>query len=151
MKGKTVKESRAQMTHLVLPIHANMRGTAFGGAILSLADSVAYICAARHAGPNCVTVGVDRVSFLEPIAVGEVVTLLASVNYVGATSMEVGIRIEAENLKNGKRRHTTSCYFTLVCLDERSRPKKVPPLVCQTPDDKRRFKEAKKRREGRTE
>ncbi|MBI4358405.1 MAG: acyl-CoA thioesterase [Candidatus Omnitrophica bacterium] len=147
MKEKKVSESRTEMSQLMLPQHANIAGTVYGGAILSIADSVAYVCAARHAGPNCVTVSVDQVDFREPVRIGELVTFKASVNYVGRTSMEIGIRIEAENLKTGERRHTNSCYITMVALDDRGKPVEVPRLICETEVERRRFREGQIRRE----
>lgn len=144
---KTVKESRTEMSQLMMPQHANFAGVVYGGTILSITDSVAYVCAARHAGPNCVTVSVDRVDFREPIKIGELVTFLASVNYVGRTSMEIGIKIFAEDLKTGAKRHTNSCYFTMVCLDDRGRPKEIPRLTLETEEEKRRSEAGKKRRE----
>ncbi|MBI4372817.1 MAG: acyl-CoA thioesterase [Candidatus Omnitrophica bacterium] len=131
----------------MMPQHANIAGTVYGGAILSIADSAAYVSAARHAGPHCVTVSVDQVDFRDPIRIGELVTFKASINYVGRTSMEVGIRIEAENLETGKKRHTNSCYFTMVALDESGKPTPVPNLICETAVEKRRFKEGQIRRE----
>ncbi len=145
--SKTVKDSKTEMSQLMLPAHANFAGVVYGGTILSVADSVAYVCAARHAGPNCVTVSVDRVDFREPIKIGELVTFQASVNYAGRTSMEVGIKILAEDLKTGSKRHTNSCYFTMVCLDDKGRPHEVPKLIPETPDEKRRHEDGKKRRE----
>ncbi|OIO36109.1 MAG: acyl-CoA thioesterase [Candidatus Omnitrophica bacterium CG1_02_46_14] len=145
---KTVSQSKTEMSQLMMPQHENFGGTIYGGAILSIADSVAYVCAARHAGPHCVTVSVDRVDFHEPIRVGELLTFLASINYVGHSSMEVGIKIVSENLKNGAKRHTNSCYFTLVYLDDQGRPKEVPRLVPETADEKRRFEAGRKRREA---
>src|SRR3989338_11078813 len=137
MKEKKVSESRTEMSQLMLPQHANIAGTIYGGAILFIADSVAYVCAARHAGPNCVTVSFDQVDFREPIRIGELVTFKASVNYVGRTSMEIGIRIEAENLKTGERRHTNSCYITMVALDDKGKPVPVPRLICETEIEKK--------------
>lgn len=147
MKAKTVSESKTQMSQLMLPEHANFAGTVHGGAILSMADNVAYVCAARHAGPRCVTVSVDRVDFRQPIRIGELVTFFASVNYVGNASMEVGIKILSEDLATAKKRHTNSCYFTMVYLDKNGRPKKVPRLVAETADEKRRFLQGKARRQ----
>src|SRR3990167_3958589 len=98
MPAKKVSDSKTEMSQLMMPQHANFAGTIYGGTILSIADSVAYVCAARHAGPNCVTVSVDRVNFRESIRIGELVTFVASVNYVGRSSMEVGIKIMTENL-----------------------------------------------------
>ncbi len=130
-----------------MPQHSNIAGTVYGGQILSIADSAAYVCAARHAGPRCVTVSVDQVDFREPIKIGQLVTFRASVNYVGKTSMEIGIRIEAENLETGEKRHTNSCYFTMVALDAAGKPTEVPRLICETESEKRRFREGQIRRE----
>src|SRR3989338_6436063 len=135
--SKKVSESRTEMSQLMMPQNANMFGTVYGGTILSIADSVAYVCASRHAGPSCVTVSVDQVDFRHPIRIGELVNFKASVNYVGRTSMEVGIRIEAENLKTGKKRHTNSCYITMVSLDESGKPTPVPRLICETEIEKK--------------
>ena len=147
MTAKTVSQSKTEMSQLMLPQHTNLAGTVYGGVVLSIADSAAYVCAARHAGPRCVTVSVDQVDFREPIRVGEVVTFKASVNYVGRTSMEVGIRIEAEDLKTGRKRHTNSCYMTLVALNQKGRPAPVPRLMCESAVEKRRFQEGQIRRE----
>ena len=149
MQAKTVKESKTEMSQLMLPQHANFAGTVYGGVILFIADSVAYVCAARHAGPRCVTVSVDRVHFHDPILIGELVTFTASVNFVGKTSMEIGIKILAEDLETGKKRHTNSCYFTMVCLNDKGRPKEVPRLIPETEDEKRRHSDGEKRRKAR--
>ena len=146
MLGRTVKESKTEISQLMVPEHVNLRGTVYGGAILYLADGVAYVCAARHAGPDCVTVSVDKVEFHEPIRLGELVTFLASVNYVGCSSMEIGIKIYAEDLATGKKRHNNSCYFTMVCLDGTGRPKEVPRLIPESGEEKRHFEAGKKRR-----
>src|SRR3989338_4483143 len=135
VQAKKVSESRTEMGKLMLPQHANIAGTVYGGVILFIADSVAYVCAARHAGPRCVTVSVDRVEFREPIWIGEVVSFFASVNFVGRSSMEIGIKIVAEDLKTGQKRHTNSCYFTMVCLDDQGRPKEAPRLVPATEEE----------------
>ena len=147
MREKKVSESKTEMSQLMLPQNANIAGTVYGGVILYIADSVAYVCASRHAGPNCVTVSFDQVDFREPIRVGELVTFKASLNYVGRTSMEVGIRIEAENLETGERRHTNSCYVTMVALDKNGKPTEAPRLICETPLEKKRFREGQIRRE----
>lgn len=146
MNAKTVRESQTEMSQLMMPQHINLAGTVYGGVIVSIADSVAYVCAARHAGPNCVTVSIDQLDFREPIRIGELVTFKASVNYVGRTSMEIGIRIEAEDLKTGKKRHTNSCYFTMVALDEKGRPTPVSRLAPETEIEKKRFAAGEKRR-----
>lgn len=146
MEAKRVADSKSEMNQLMMPQHANFAGVIYGGTILSIADSVAYVCAARHAGPKCVTVSVDRVEFREPIRIGELVTFLASVNYVGRTSMEIGIKIMTEDFVTGKKRHTNSCYFTMVCLDDQGRPKEVPRLIAETDEEKRRYAGGERRR-----
>lgn len=149
MTPKTVASSKTEMSQLMMPQHANHAGFVHGGVILSIADNAAYVCAARHAGPSCVTVSVDRVDFREPIHIGEVVTFQASVNFVGRTSMEVGIRIMAEDLETGKKRHTNSCYFTMVLVDAKGHPQPVPGLISETDDEKRRQRDGALRRELR--
>jgi uncharacterized protein (TIGR00369 family) len=139
------------MSELMMPNMANNMGNVFGGVILSLVDRAAAVAAIRHARRPCVTVSVDRVDFHEPIYLGELVTALASVNYAGRTSMEVGVRIEAENLLTGKRRHTNSCYVTYVAIDETGRPTEVAPVVPETETEKRRFAAAAQRRRQRLE
>jgi uncharacterized protein (TIGR00369 family) len=149
MKGRPARESEAIMSELMMPQHANNMGNVFGGVILSLVDRAAAVAAIRHARKPCVTVSVDKVNFKEPIRVGEYVTALARVNYSGRTSMEVGVKIIAENVLTGEKRHTNSCYLTYVALDEQGRPSAVPPVVPETPDEKRRFDRAAKRRATR--
>ncbi len=143
--GKKVSESQTEISQLVIPQYANLFGTVHGGAILSMADSVAYVCAARHAGPRCVTVSVDRVDFREPVRIGELLIFKASVNFTGRTSVMVGIKILAEDLKTGNKRHTNSCYFTFVSLDENDRPKPVPRVIPETEEEKRRYAESEAR------
>lgn len=132
-----------------MPNMANNMGNVFGGVILSLVDRVAAVVATRHARRPCVTVSVDQVDFKEPIYLGELVTAQASVNFTGRTSMEVGVRIESENLLTGKRRWTNSCYVTYVAVDERGKPTAVPPAVPETDEEKRRYKAAEARRTHR--
>jgi acyl-CoA hydrolase len=134
------------MTVLMTPDMANFSGNVHGGAILKYLDSVAYACASRYSGSYVVTLSVDRVVFRQPIHVGELVTFLASVNYTGSTSMEIGIKVVTENIQKGLVRHTNSCYFTMVAVDEDRNPVKVPPLQADTEEQKRRFLEAEKRR-----
>lgn len=134
-----------------MPQHANNLGHVFGGVILSMLDRVAAVAAIRHARQNCVTVSVDRVDFREPIRLGDLVVMRASVNYVGRTSMEVGVRVEAENLMTGERRHTNSCYVTFVAIDENHRPVRIPPVEPETEDEKRRYLAAQERRRRRLE
>ncbi len=143
---RPVTESQTTMTELMMPSMANNRGNVFGGVILSLVDKVAAVSAIRHAGGPCVTVSVDRIDFREPIHLGELVIAKASVNFVGKTSMEVGVRVEAEHVPSGKRRHTNSCYLTFVAIDESGRPRQVSPIVPQSDEEKRRHEAAKTRR-----
>ncbi len=137
------------MTVLMTPDMANFSGNVHGGAILKYLDSVAYACASRYSGSYVVTLSVDRVVFRQPIHVGELVTFLASVNFTGSTSMEIGIKVVTENIQQGLVRHTNSCYFTMVAVDEHRKPVQVPPLQTDTEDQKRRFEQAEKRRDYR--
>jgi acyl-CoA hydrolase len=149
MKAHHPRESETVMSELMMPQHANIMGNVFGGVVLSLVDRIAAVCAIRHAQKQCVTVSVDKVDFREPIHVGELLTGFARVNYAGKTSMEVGVKIIAEHLITGEKRHTNSCYLTFVALDEHGKPAPVPPIVPETPDEKRRFERAAKRRTSR--
>jgi len=137
------------MSEIMTPDKANFGGNVHGGFILSLLDRVAYSCAARYCQHYAVTLSVDEVQFKKPIHVGELVTFYAKVNYTGNTSMEIGIKVMAENLLTGEKRHTNSCFFTMVAVDENFRPCKVPPLNPSSKTDKRRFEAAKLRREMR--
>jgi acyl-CoA hydrolase len=137
------------MTVLMTPDMANFSGNVHGGAILRLLDGVAYACASRYAGCYVVTLSVDRVIFREPIHVGELVTFLASVNYTGKTSMEIGIKVVTENIQQRLVRHANSCYFTMVAVDDNRNPLQVPPLELATEEQKRRFAEAERRRAHR--
>ena len=139
------------MSELMMPNMANILGNVFGGVILSLVDRAAAVAATRHSRRPCVTVSVDRVDFHQPIHVGELVTALASVNFTGRTSMEVGVRIEAENLLTGERRHTNSCYVTYVAIDDQGRPMPVLPVLPESETEKRRFAAAAERRRRRLE
>lgn len=149
LTARPVSASTAVMSELMMPTMANNLGNVFGGVILSLVDRVAAVTAIRHARQTCVTVSFDRVVFHEPIHLGELVTAKASVNFVGRTSLEVGVSIEAENLMSGVRRHTNSCYVTFVAIDARGKPVPVPPVVPETDEQRRRFEAAKARRAGR--
>ena len=149
MPGRHASDSEAVMTELMMPNHANIMGNVFGGVILSLVDRVAAVAAIRHARRPCVTVSVDKVDFREPIRIGELVIAHARVNFTGRTSMEVGVKIVAENIITGDRRHTNSCYVTYVALDDKGEPTAVPPIVPQTPDEKRRWDRAARRRADR--
>lgn len=150
MPPKPVAHSRTTLTELMIPSYANFGGKIHGGIILSLMDKVAYVCATKHAGAYCVTVSVDGVNFRQPVEVGDLVSLLASVNYVGRTSLIVGIKVIAENVRLGTVTHTNTSYFTMVAKDDENNPTEVPPLLLESPDDVRRFLEAIQRRELRT-
>jgi acyl-CoA hydrolase len=139
------------MTVLMTPDTANFSGKVHGGAILKLLDQVAYACASRYAGSYVVTLSVDQVMFRQPIHVGELVTFLASVNHTGNSSMEVGIKVIAENIREKVVRHVNSCFFTMIAVDDDGRPTKVPPLGPQTADERRRFAAAGIRRAMRRE
>ena len=149
MQGRHPRESDTVMSELMMPQHANIMGNVFGGVLLSLVDRVAAVAAIRHARRPCVTVSVDKVNFREPIKVGELVTAMARVNFTGHTSMEVGVKVIAENVITGERRHTNSCYLTYVALDDHGVPTEVPPVLPETPDEKRRYDRAAQRRATR--
>jgi len=146
---KPVSFSQTTLTELMIPSYANFGGKIHGGILLSLIDKVAYACASRHAATYCVTVSVDGVDFLKPVEVGDLVSLMASVNYVGRTSLVIGIRVIAENVRNGIQRHTNTSYVTMVAKGEDDLPSVVPPLLLENEADGRRFLEAMKRRELR--
>jgi acyl-CoA hydrolase len=149
--SRTVKESQHETSEIMMPQHANNLGHVFGGVILAMMDRTAAVAAVRHARLPCVTASIDRVDFREPIYVGDLVVMRASVNYAGRTSMEVGVRVEAEDLLTGRRRHTNSCYLTFVAVDRAGRPVEVPELVPETPEEVRRYQEAAARRKRRLE
>lgn len=149
LEPRPVSLSRTTLTELMIPAYANFGGKIHGGILLSLMDKVAYACASRHAGTYCVTVSVDGVDFLQPVEVGDLVSLHASVNFVGNTSLDVGIRVVAENVRTGAQRHTNTSYFTMVAKDDNHKPTQVPPLLLEEPEDARRFLEAITRHELR--
>lgn len=147
--AKAVYESQHETSELMMPHHANNLGHVFGGVMLSMMDKTAAVAAFRHCRLNVVTASIDRVDFREPIHVGDLVVMKASVNYVGRTSMEVGVRVEAEELLTGRRRHTNSCYLTFVAVDGNGRPIEIPTVVAETPDQVRRHQAAEQRRKVR--
>lgn len=149
--SKSVRESQHETSELMMPHHGNNLGTVFGGVMLSMMDKTAAVAAFRHCRLNVVTASIDRVDFREPIHVGDLVVMKASVNFVGTTSMEVGVRVEAEELLTGRRRHTNSCYLTFVAVDRDGRPVGVPDLIAETPDEVRRYQAAQQRRRRRLE
>jgi acyl-CoA hydrolase len=148
---KTVRESQHETSELMMPQHANNLGHVFGGVILSMMDKTAAIAAFRHSRASVVTASIDRVEFREPIHVGDLVVMKSSVNFVGRTSMEVGVRVEAEDLMTGRRRHTNSCYLTFVAVDHNGRPIEVPELRPETEAEQRRHAAASDRRRRRLE
>jgi len=148
---KPVHESQHETSELMMPEHANNMGHVFGGVILSMMDKSAAIAAFRHSRASVVTASIDRVDFRQPIHPGDLVLMKASVNYAGRTSMEVGVRVEAEELITGRRRHTNSCYLTFVAVDRNGRPIEVPEVRPETDDEKRRFAAAIDRRRRRLE
>lgn len=149
MQAKKPEESRISMSYMMLPQDTNQYGRIHGGVILKYIDTTAGVVSSRHSRKNTVTVCLDRTDFLLPIFVGELVTFKANVNMVGKTSMEVGVRVEAENLTTGEVRHTNSAYLTMVALDENGKPTSVPPLLLENETDKRREREAQTRRKQR--
>lgn len=147
--GRRVSDSKTTMTEMVLPQHTNALGSVFGGVIMSWIDICGAITAQRHARLPVVTASIDYLQFVKPVMIGWTVNLKASINYVGQTSMEVGVRIDAENPRTGEMFHTASAYLSFVALDERRNPLPVAPLILETEDEKRRNADAKKRREAR--
>lgn len=145
--ARPVRDSQTTITELMIPSYANFGGKIHGGILLSLMDKVAYACASKHAGTYCVTVSVDKVEFLQPVEVGELVSLKASVNYVGRTSLIVGIRVEALDVRTGFVKHTNSSYFTMVAKSEDNKPVPVPRLILQNEEDIKRFIESMRMRE----
>ena len=136
---KTVQESRITISELMLPSHSNFSGKIHGGYVLSLMDQIAFACASKHSGAYCVTASVDKVDFLLPIEVGELVTMKASINYTGNTSMVVGVRVESENVRTGKVKHCNSSYFTMVAKDDNGLNIKIPGLILRNKAELRRY------------
>ena len=128
---------------------ANTAGNVHGGTIMKLCDEVGGIAAIRHSGQKVVTAGMDRMTFVQPVLVGQLVTVRATVNAAWRTSMEVGVRVESENVQSGQRMHTSTAYLTMVAIDDDGRPAPVPPIDCETEDERRREREAQVRRENR--
>jgi len=149
MQEKTVKEGTIIMSQVMQLHDANLAGNVHGGVIMYMIDNTAGVAAVRHAHSNVVTASIDRLDFHHPVYVGDLVTLKASINMVGRTSMEVGVRVESENIVTGKIRHTASAYLTMVALDEKGHPLEIPPLVPETDEEIRRNREARSRRDMR--
>ncbi|WP_338764364.1 acyl-CoA thioesterase [Bernardetia sp. ABR2-2B] len=136
---KHIKESKVTITQLMLPSHSNFSGKIHGGHILNLMDQIAFACASKHSGNYCVTASVNKVDFLNPIEVGELVTLKASINFTGRTSMVVGLRITSENVITGVTKHCNSSYFTMVAKDQDGKSTPVPGIILTTKEEIRRF------------
>ena len=149
MTGKSAKESKVEMTEMVLPTHTNQLGTIFGGQIMSWIDIAASVAATRHSRSVCVTASIDALHFVSPVPLGYILNIYASVNYAHKTSMEIGVRLDSEDPVTGHRTHVATSYLTFVALDHNRRPKNVPPLIPETDVEKRRYNEAILRRDGR--
>ena len=149
MDAKKVKDSSVVIAQVMIPQDANPAGNVHGGVIMKLIDTAAAVAASRHARCNTVTASIDRLDFHHPVYVGDLLFFKAGLNMAGRTSMEVGVRVEAENIITGEVRHTASAYLTFVALGENGRPREVPPLLIETEEEIRRNREAKIRREAR--
>ena len=149
MDNKKISDSKVQIAQVMMPEHSNAAGNVHGGYILKLVDQASAIVAARHTHQNCVTASVDRMDFISPVYIGNLVFAMASINYTGKISMEIGVRIEAECLKTGTHTHVGSAYLTFVALGENDKPVEIPQIIPETDEEKRRYDEAKKRREIR--
>ena len=149
MEGKSVKDSSVITAQMMIPQDANPAGNVHGGVVVKIIDEAAGVVAARHARSNVVTASIDRMDFHLPIFVGDLLFFKASLNYVGRTSMEIGVRVEAENLLTGDVKHAASAYLTYVALARDGRPAQVPPLILETGEEQRRNREARARREMR--
>jgi len=151
MEGRFVRESKSEYSEIALPIYANPLGDLLGGRVMHLVDMAAALAASRHSRRPVVTASIDHMSFLHPVLIGQLVVLRSSVNRCFRTSMEVGVKVMVEDLGTGEVRHTSSAYLTFVALDRDGRPTAVPPAIPETPDEKRRYDEAGRRRELRLE
>jgi uncharacterized protein (TIGR00369 family) len=145
---KSATESKVSITELMQPSHSNFGGKVHGGYILNLMDQIAFACSSKHSQSYCVTASVNRVDFLNAVEVGDLLTLKASINYTGRTSMVVGVRVEAENIISGKKRHCNSSYFTMVAKDEKGKNLKVPGLIIEDKEGMRRFARSKERKQS---
>ena len=149
MEGNKISDSKVEIAQVMMPEHSNAAGNVHGGYILKLVDQAGAIVAARHTHNNVVTASLDRMDFISPVYIGNLVFAKASVNFVSNTSMEIGVRVEAECLRTGTHTHVGSAYLTFVALDENDKPIMIPKLILETEEDKHRFEEAKNRRELR--
>jgi acyl-CoA hydrolase len=149
MEAKRVKDSSVITAQMMIPQDANPAGNVHGGVVVKIIDEAAGVVAARHARTNVVTASIDRMDFHTPVLVGDLLFFKASLNYVGRTSMEIGVRVEAENLITGEVRRAASAYLTFVALDREGRPVPVPPLILETDEERRRNSDARARRDAR--
>jgi len=149
LEPRPASASRAELVRWMGIGDANTAGFVHGGVVMKMCDEAAAIAAIRHCGRRVVTAGIDRVTFVEPVNVGEILTCSATVNAAWRTSMEVGVRVEAENPRTGERRHTSTAYLTMVAMDDDAKPTEVPPLLAETPEEQRRQREAELRRANR--
>jgi acyl-CoA hydrolase len=149
LQPRPVRDSRVEMTEVVLPGHTNQLGTIFGGQLMAWIDIAASIAAARHARGVCVTASIDALHFVAPIRLGEHVIIRTCVNYAGRTSMEVGARLESEQPRTGQRTHVARAYLTFVAIDERGQPRAIAQVLPETPEEQRRYREAELRRAAR--
>lgn len=149
MEPRPVRRSRVEMTEMVLPNDANVHGSVLGGRVMHLMDMCGAIAANRHSGSGVVTALVDEIEFLHPVAVGQILVLMGSVNFASRTSMEVGVKVWSEDPRTGERKHTSSAYLTFVAVDAKGRPVDVPPVLPESEEEKRRYGQAERRREAR--
>ena len=149
MQGKPVSASQVVLNRIMQPLDANPIGNVHGGVILRLMDEAGAVAALRHSRALVVTAAIDSLSFHHPVFIGDLVTVKASLNWVGRSTMEAGVRVEAENLRTGEITHTSSGYLVYVSLDEQNVPKPVPPLIAETDEDRRHMAEGEKRQEAR--
>jgi len=149
LKARKVSDSRVEIAQVMYPEHANPAGNVHGGYILKIVDQAAAIAGARHTHQNVVTASVDRMDFISPVYIGNLVFAKASINYTGKTSMEIGVRVEAECIRTGTHTHVGSAYLTFVALDDNDKPTEIPQIIPETEEEKRRYLEAQNRRELR--
>jgi acyl-CoA hydrolase len=149
MEPRYVRQSRVEMTEIVLPGHTNQLGTIFGGQLMAWIDIAGSIASARHAHSVCVTASIDALQFVAPVRIGQHVCIYACVNATGRTSMEVGVRLEREDPDSGEHVHVATSYLTFVAIDAQGKPREIPPIVPETTEEKRRFREAQVRRQFR--
>ncbi len=151
MTPKPVSASAITVVQQMMDVDANLAGNVHGGVIMKLVDNTACMVGMRHAGGNAVTASLDRLDFHSPVFVGDILRIHVSINYVGKTSMEIGARVEAEDVLTGENRHTASAYLTFVSLDPDLKPRQIPPIICESELEKERFAQAEERRKKRYE